>query len=125
MTLTSYLSSESFRRVDTTPISLINREEWIQHKNLIDIKLFRTPFNAALETYEFKMGWFGLWSQEEIVQLLKKIDKIVIRTENMSPVEKLPSFLPYSKERHYMNMNSSSTCIGLQLPIVYSKFTMG
>ena len=64
MKLASYISTEALPRINPTPIQNINKEEDIQDKNIVKIKLYCAPDNTAPETYEFNMGYFGYGSSE-------------------------------------------------------------
>ena len=69
MKLASYISEEYSPMIKPPTITIIKKEEDIQDRNIIKIKLCCTPKNAAPEIYEFKMGTFESGSPKEILQI--------------------------------------------------------
>ena len=64
MKLASYISTEALLRINPTPTHKINKEEDIQNKDIVKIKLYCAPDKTSPETYEFNMGYFGYGSSE-------------------------------------------------------------
>ena len=85
----SFISTDDLPRIEPPPTPLIKKEEEIQYRNIINMKLRRNRNSTASETYGLKMGDFESGSLDAILQLLANFDKTVSRTGTSFPVRKI------------------------------------